>query len=226
MKHLPFRLSGKRWIRIAQIFLCLCLGSPLVGAAQSEQIPIYGRFSVQGGIGNQTIGYPFQNLVASANPAITDVGIAFRLNKSLTHTFSISLANTYQLNEITGNAYIVNLSLSYRYTHKTGVFGGVGIDIGNSIMSRPRQGYQWDETAGIYTEQKGVFSAGYSGFGLMAGYDLGPTHGKRYSLFVQHKFGIQTPYFPTESFPIMPQNILAIGIGVKLNKFTKSKPQS
>ena len=200
------------------LLLLHCPWSGLAPAPTSSTTQTFSRWSVQAGFGNQTVGFPFQNFAAGFNPAITDVGVDFRLNKNPRHAFSIGLANTCLFNEVTGNALIINLDIAYRYIHKRGPYAGIGLDIGNGILFHSANGYALDRETGTYSSTSNQFSTGYSGFQLSLGYDMEPQHGMGLSFFLRNKFGIHSPYFSADLFPILPINILAVGVSYRIKK--------
>ena len=71
----------------------------------------YSRFSLKTGLGNQVIGFPFQNLGVSFHPAIL-VGAEYKLNKSVKHTFAIASTSFFFENKTIGHGFSTSLDLS------------------------------------------------------------------------------------------------------------------
>ena len=201
---------------ISLLFLLVC---PLITFAQdpSPTEPTYRRWSLQGAIGNHTIGYPFQNYAASFNPSLS-LETDFRLNKNPRHTFSIGLANTWLFNQPTGNTLIVQLGFAYRYTHRSGVFGKIGLDLGNSFFFHSGEAYAYNAETQSYSIASNSFATSYSGYQLSLGYDLDPKMDLPWAFFLRNRFGIQSPYFDADLFPILPQNFLELGIIYRFRK--------
>lgn len=218
----------RRWARVDQKRIALAIGLlfilfvPRVSYAQSpsSNSPSFSRWSIQGAIGNQTIGFPFENTFAAFNPALSDFGLHYRINKHPRHTLSVGIANSCLFNETTGNSFVVHLDLGYTYTHTSGVFGSLGLDIGSGFLFQAREGFTYNADAQVYEPKPNRFNAGYSGFQLTLGYDMGPRFNKPFSFFLRNKFGILSPYFPIELVPILPQNILELGFAFKFKKRT------
>ena len=207
--------------------LLLFLLLPWRGHAQSApHPPTFSRWSVQGGLVVTSAGFPFQNLASAAQPSLSDFGAEFRLNKHLSHVISIAIANTWLFNKTTGNAFIAHLDLGYRYIHRSGFYGGLGLDIGSSFLFQSRPAFAYDHGTGTYGDAVNRFSTGYSGFQLSLGYDLFPKQHKGFAFFLRHKFGILPAYFPTDLFPVLPQNHLVVGLSYRFKKRSSQQPQS
>lgn len=209
------------WRKISIALLGIFLLSfPPALKAQSEEAASKerSRFALQFALGNQTTGFPFENWFSGFNPSISEIGLLFRLNKHPKHVLYANLANSWQFNSTTGSAYTGTLGLGYRYVHQTGFCGGVNLALGSRIGFYPRETLRYDPGTQQYSQGQKTFSSGYSGFGWMLGYDLWPRHGLRYLVFLRNSFGFQAPYFPIESIPALPQNVLEAGLVLHLFK--------
>lgn len=215
-----------RWAQVDQKRIALAIGLlflllvPRMGYAQtpSSATSSFSRWSIQGALGNQTIGFPFQNSFGAFNPVLSDVGVIYRINKHPRHTLSVGIANSCLFNESTGNTFIIHLDLGYTYTHAGGVFGSFGLDIGSGFLFQQQEGFSYNAETEVYESTSNRFNVGYSGFQLTLGYDMAPRLGKPFSFFLRNKFGILSPYFPTDLIPILPQNILELGLAFKFKK--------
>lgn len=182
----------------------------------------YSRWSLHAAVGNQAVGFPFENLFSSSHPALS-VGVDFRLNKSLRHSLSLSSGAGVFSNSLIGNTMMSGLDLHYRYTTRSGVFGELQAGVGALAQFHPRKTWTLNAETGAYTESKeGPFWASEIGFGVGLGYDFSRRFGKPYAVFLKNRFFFESPYFKLKAFPIMPQNILELGVSFKLKRLEHS----
>lgn len=200
-------------ISMGLLFLLGGLFPQLLAQSPTTTLSRQERWSLHLAVGNHTVGFPFQNLLAQANPAITDVGIGFQLTKSRTHRLSLRSQSSFIWNDEVGNAWLNGLSLRYVYAHQSGVFAGIELNMGSLRQRYPRETYAYQASSKqfVLTESERI-QASYSGFGLLLGYDLHKLDRQGISLFLRSKFYFQVPYFNAQAFPIMPQNMLELGV--------------
>ncbi|MEO1450403.1 MAG: hypothetical protein AAFV07_12800 [Bacteroidota bacterium] len=226
MKRRIHFLRGHRpWQRGFLCLLCSCrlLFSSAWAQSKPASPPPQGRWAIQVGLGVHSVGFPLQNLGAGFRPAITDVGLEFRMIRGPKHQLSLATQSTFVFNDVIGNSLLTGLSLQYAYTHRLGVVAGVDLNLGSLLQWYPRETLHFDPVDGKYSSQPGeIHQNGHSGFGLMLGYDLESRYELPLVLFVRNKFYIQPTYFQTGAFPVMPQNILALGVKIKLAPRNKS----
>ncbi|MEL6672092.1 MAG: hypothetical protein AAFR61_07860 [Bacteroidota bacterium] len=215
------RSSSFRWqgVSCRVGLLCLLLSLPYFGTAQSTAP---GRWSVQAALGNQTVGFPLQNLAQAWNPGLTDLGIGFSLNRGSRHQWQLGTQTAWLPNTEVGNSLLMGLRLGYRYQHASGLQAGLSLDMGSLRQSYARESLVFDEVLGTYQEQEArPINSGFSGFSL----ELGYAASTRYRLFLRNQFYFQLPYFATEAFPVLPQNLLSIGLSYQLPSFRSTSTQ-
>jgi len=213
-------MAREKWRRTAFLWsFFLFLSVPWKGYGQSNSMNSnLSRWSVRAALGNQTIGFPLQNLTRSFHPVLPALGIGFRLNKNPKHALSTGLTNSWTFNQEMGQLLNFSLFFEYAYRHQSGVFGGIGLDLGNSLFFHQESGYQFDQGSGEYELVPNRFTSGSSGYRLSIGYDLIPQFNKSASIFLRHRFHFQSPYFQSELFPVLPINMIELGICIHLKK--------
>lgn len=199
----------------------LIMASPLVSIAQNttQKNKASGRFSILMANGNQTIGFPFQNWFTSFNPSF-NLGIDYRLNKGEQHAVIAGLTTTFIINKVTGHVFAPGLHLKYRYTHKIGCFVSVGLEGGGLFQFYPRAGWKYNSNTQEYDAQTEIIAATYLGFQMTLGYDFAPQLNAPYAVFLRSKSLLQYPYF-NASFPILPHQLIELGLRIKLSKKSK-----
>ena len=169
-------------------------------------------------LGNQVVGFPFGNIASSFHPTIMG-GVEYKLNKNVRHTLAVAFTSFLYKNKTIGNTFATSLDFLYRYTHKSGLFSDVSVDIGSIYQVHPRTVYELNQTTMEYnkTTDNGKFSS-QVGFGVGVGYDFNIKFNKPFKIFLRNNFILQTPYFDSKQFPIMPQNVLNVGVTWSLPK--------
>jgi len=199
------------------IVLFLIIASTGIYGQEAESIE-YRRFPIKLSIGNHVVGFPFQNLSSSFNPAFS-LGTEWVLNKNPKHSIIIPAQLGFIQNDIIGSSVNFDIGVGYRFTHAKGVFLSTNLNLGLLNQYHTRTIYSFNSTDGTYQEVKDTgTAASYSGFRLALGYDLNRMLKKPFSIGLEHHFYFQSPYFPIESFPIMPQSTTSITI---THKFVK-----
>jgi len=200
------------------VFWILAAAAPL--SAQSG--PVFGRLSVNGALGAHSVGFPFQNLLNGRGFALSSLGLEIRLNKSLKHSLFLASNTALIKNSTIGNTVLFGSDLGYRFTSKSGVYGSLALGLGALWQAHTWETYRFDADSGTYVSanDKGKFASQLGG-SIALGYDFSRKYSKRYTVFVKNQFFIQSPYFDVKAFPIMPQNMVQIGLNVKLNQLKK-----
>jgi hypothetical protein len=218
MQHTNRRTAGCLCTFIS-VFWILAATAPL--SAQSG--PAFGRLSVNAALGAHSVGFPFQNLLAGRGFALSSLGLEIRLNKSLKHSLFLASNTAIIKNSTIGNTVLFGSDLGYRFTSKSGVYSSLALGLGALWQSHTRETYRYDADSDIFlsANDKGKFASQVGG-SIALGYDFSRKHGKRYAVFLKNQFFIQSPYFDVKAFPVMPQNIVQIGLNVKLNSLKKN----
>lgn len=220
---------GARWRRYVPFLVLFSLAflHPSLSFTQSEDTldkSKPSRWSINLALGNHSVGFPLQNLGSALNPSISDLGLEYRLNKGHKHVFSLASQSSFVHNPVIGHSFLNGLSLNYTYIHRSGITAGMDLGLGHLLQMYPRDTYSFNPQKETY-EPSAItnISSSYSGFGLTVGYDLNPRFKRAYTIFLRNKFYIQSPYFNTAAFPILPQNILELGLKINLNAIRSQK---
>jgi len=122
-------------------------------------------------------------------------------------------------NEIIGSSAHFDLGVGYRFTHAQGLFLNAELDLGLLNQYHTRTIFSYESSDRTYQEvqDKGT-AATYSGIRLATGYDFTIARNRPFRVGIEHHFYFQSPYFPIEAFPIMPQSITSITITYKFKK--------
>ncbi|MEL7530840.1 MAG: hypothetical protein AAFN10_06015 [Bacteroidota bacterium] len=207
MKYPPFFI----------ITLSMLLGSISLQAQESVRAHSFGeRLSLNLGFANHSVGFPLQNQLKAFNPSISNLGIAARLNRSQQHQLLLSVQSSFLANEVIGNSFLLGLAISYRYTHPTGFYTQLGLELGTLSQQSVREAYSYPILNIDPQPEKLSMTSSYSGLGWQLGYRLSKTGWSRFSVFLSQRFLIQSPYFSISAFDILPQNLLAIGFSYQL----------
>lgn len=195
--------------------MLLMLTAP-IGYAQS---PVnlehkFSRFSLNFAYGNQTIGFPFQKLFTAFNPTI-GIDASYQLNKSKTHAVLVGISTSLNVNKVIGYTFSSGANITYQYTHKSGLFANLGLNFGDNLQVLPRRGFVYDVDKQTFEPAQRAKVDFYAGIAIALGYDFSPQHNKGYALFVRNKSFIQFSYFNTAGLPILPYNIIELGLQVK-----------
>ncbi|MEO0896203.1 MAG: hypothetical protein AAFY71_07395 [Bacteroidota bacterium] len=220
MTYSEFHL--KRWVLVpifSLIFLTFLGQNGLIAQEIPARKASFGRFVVHAGLGNQTIGFPFQNLGQSFNPGLADLGIDWRINKGLKHQFLLGITSSYFVNEHTGNTFLLAGKFSYRWQFLENVHASLGLLMGNISQSYPRNTWVYHDATESYEKGNSSIQAGASGFELGVGYSL---PGGRYAIRLSKQFLFQSPYFPSKAFNVLPQNHTSLGLFIHLHPIKKS----
>lgn len=184
----------------------------------------YGRLSAKIAIGNNVVGFPFQNEFSAFNPALAALGIEVKLNKSQRHSLSVPISTMLIKNDNMGHSIALTTDLLYRYTHKSGIFSDLSIGAGILKQYHPRKIYEYNPSTGDYDKAKDHGkTSGLIEFGISLGYDLSRKHKLPVSIYLRNNFFIQTSYFDYTPFSIMPNNLLQLGVNVKLKQLNEMK---
>ncbi|MEM7037790.1 MAG: hypothetical protein AAF570_12475 [Bacteroidota bacterium] len=226
--NISSRRAMERWKNIALLAGCfLLLFGSGAAYAQSPSTPDssahFSRWALQTAIGNQTVGFPMQNFGGALNPVFPVLGVDFRLNKNEKHALSIGLTNSWTFNRENGNQLNASLYFQYAFIHRSGVFGGLGIHLGNTVFFHRAEAFQYNAETQGYDTAENRFAAGSSGFLLSLGYDMRKASGHPFSLFLRNRFHFQSPYFSSDLFPVLPTNVLEIGFTYHIPK-RKTQP--
>lgn len=205
--------------RLKKHFLILfaLLGSCLVKAQDANPIE-YSKLPLKIAVGNQAVGFPFQNAFSAFNPHLS-IGTELGLNKNQKHHFFVSSNLGFFENNVIGNTITLDVDLAYRYTQKTGMFIETALGLGILDQFHPRAIYEQNTTDGSYDKitDQGTF-ASLIGLKMGLGYDLSKKTNYPIRIGINHHFFIQTIYFDVQNFPIMPQSTTNITITYKFKK--------
>jgi hypothetical protein len=205
-----------------KLFTFLFAAIPLLVAAQSNPgNAVYSRLPVRILFGNQSVGFPYQNLSSAFRPAFA-IGTEFRYNKNPKHRLFQTAGISYSSSEEIGNKAILGTEFGYRFTHQTGLFADISLGLGIVSQSHPRAIYQYNSATGEYDSTK---DKGTGGMALINGMSLGYDFSKKgkypLSVFLKNSIFIQSPYFAVKSFTIMPHSFTQIGLSLKIKKHEK-----
>lgn len=193
--------------------------SALLCAANLLSAQSPGRLALTAAIGNQSVGFPFQNLALGFHPALADLGLDVRLNRSARHRLSLSANAAFFANKAIGNTFLNSLNLNYRFTLKAGLFTQANIGAGGLAQFHPRTVYRYNESSGLYKKHKpGPKTSGLVGAGLSLGYDFSRNGKSRFAIYLKNQFFFQARYFNVQAFPVMPQNIIMAGVQYYIGK--------
>lgn len=206
-----------------KLLIGFCLLTTVAFAQKETHQKEFSRFALKAGFGSQVVGFPFENITTSSHPAIM-IGGEYKLNKSIKHTLSIASTSFFFENKTIGHTFVTSLDFIYRYTHKSGFFSDISVAIGTIYQVHPRSVYELNQNTMEYAKisDDGKFSS-HIGFGVGFGYDFNIKFNKPIKVFVKNNFILQTPYFDSKQFPIMPQNIVNVGISYCLPKINFKK---
>ncbi|MEM6345883.1 MAG: hypothetical protein AAF927_18460 [Bacteroidota bacterium] len=203
MKYRPYFL----------LLLLLILSSPYLRAQELVQDHSFGeRLSLHLAIGNHSVGFPLQNQFKAFNPALSQLGITVRLNRSTKHSLLLGLSTSGIRNEVVGNSWLLGLELAYRYRHPSGVYTQLGLEMGALSQRSVREAYSFPFPSDDFQPEQLSLNTSYSGLAWQLGYQFD----QRLSVFLSQRFFIQSPYFSVAVFDILPQNVLAIGLSYQL----------
>jgi hypothetical protein len=212
------KLKGMgRWKLLFTIcFLSLSLFSK---AQEKTGNPVmYFKMPLQVSIGNQVVGFPNQNEFSAINPSFS-LGTEIGYNKSLTHRICQTFSTGYIVNDVIGNTVTLSSDFCYRFTLKKGVFADLSLGLGMLFQQHPRDVYAYVPAIEGYKKSEDNWKpASLIEYAISLGYDFSRNSKCPVSIFVRSNFFIQSPYFPTEMFPIMPQSITQLGLRFKFRK--------
>lgn len=175
----------------------------------------YRRFALKAGMGNHQVGFPYQNLLISINPALS-FGSEIRYNKSernqLLQTFDFRIASNKEL----GQSVALTTSLLYRRHFGNQIFIGTGLGIGLVAQQSPREAFVQNSQ----NDYEKIEAAQTQGMLLQVPFTVGFDMSKRRPLMLSIDYMpyIQVPYFDAASFPFMPQSVIQFSITFKFKK--------
>ena len=181
----------------------------------------FQKISLQLSFGNQCVGFPYQNLFSAFNPSFS-AGIEYRYNKNLKHSLIQTARFNFNGNQSIGNSFAFITEFRYRYTHKSAFFADASVGLGFLNQYHPREIYKLNTETGEYNKVKDKGKGGnVVGYGISVGYDFSKKTKYPVAVFIRNNFWIQTPYFETTMFPIIPQSITQIGLTYKFKRNEK-----
>lgn len=198
------------------LILFLLLSSLFLRAQEKNQN--FYKFPLKVAIGNQIVGFPYQNLFQAINPSFS-LGTELGLNKNSKHHLFLAANLGFINNKVIGDMITLGVDFGYRYTHKKGLFIEGSLGMGLLSQFHPRPVYEQNETTGIYEKvtDNGTL-ASFIGFNTGIGYDFTKKTKYPFRLGLTHYFFIQTTYFDIENFSIMPQSTTSIVLTYKFKK--------
>jgi len=200
------------------LLILLAVASAFSLKAQDTNPIAYSKFPLKVSIGNQVVGFPFDNLFTASNPHFS-VGTERGLNKNQKHHLFVASSLGFFRNKVIGNTFMLDIDLGYRFTHKRGMYLETSLGLGNLIQFHPRKIYKQNIEDGTYKKManKGFFASSI-GLKLGIGYDFSKKSNLPIRLGIHHNAFIQTTYFDVDNFPIMPQSTTNISITYKFKK--------
>lgn len=191
----------------------LLCASPQLKAQDFDDEHSFGeRLALSLALGNHSVGFPLQNQLKAFHPAISNLGLECRLNRSRKHSLLLGARTSLIANEVVGNSLLLGLDLSYRYTHPSGIYTQLAIEMGALSQRSARDAFPYPSLSDGFEAETLSQSSSYSGLAWYLGYQLKGPRLQNFSLFLSQRFFIQTPYFAVAAFEIMPQNLLSIGL--------------
>ncbi|MCI4669688.1 MAG: hypothetical protein MRZ79_16255 [Bacteroidia bacterium] len=170
-------------------------------------------------LGNQDVGFGSENTFSSFNPRLS-VGTTYLYNKNLKHQLGQHLNMDFTNNRVLGNKLSLQSHFFYRYLHKSGIYGELGIGLGLMRQFYARPIYEKEATGSGYQAAKssGVNSLNF-GYEISLGYTFqNESRIPIQAIFLSSALRIQYPYFNTAAFPIIPLSLTQIGVQLKLNQ--------
>ena len=212
----------RKWLQSTFVALAVLLSIPTFVEAKINSDSIqFRKVYFQISYGNQCVGFPYQNLFNAFNPSIS-AGIEYRYNKNYKHSLIQTARFNFNGNQSIGNSFAFITEFRYRYTHKTAFFADASIGLGFLNQYHPRDIYKLNTETGEYDKVQDKGKGGnVVGYGISMGYDFSKRTKYPLAVFVRNNFWIQTPYFETTMFPIIPQSITQIGLTYKFKRNEK-----
>lgn len=200
------------------LLILIALSASFLASAQLNSEIEYSKFPLKISVGNQAVGFPFENSFNAFHPHFS-IGTEIGINKNLKHKLFAATNLGFIKNQVIGNTIILDLDLGYRYTAQRGLFIETALGIGILNQFHPSDIYVQDASTGNYESVKdeGTF-ASLIGLKMGTGYDFSRNSNLPIRVGVTHNFFIQTTYFDVASFPIMPQSTTNISITYKFKK--------
>lgn len=170
------------------------------------------RFRLKAGVGNHQIGFPYQNIFQSSNPAIL-VGGELRLNKSFENQLVQSLEVRAVSNEELGQSMALATSLNYQKYFRNHWFAGIGIGLGLVNQRSDGNAFELLSNGEFQSVDYSEINGSFVQLPMVLGADI-----KSVMLSVEYIPYIQAPFYSSAAFPIMPQSIIQLSITFKFKK--------